>query len=90
MKLKNITLICKCKAKADYNEKYDTHFCKACNIWLESKCEDKDCFHCSNRPEFPIKICHNLPDELSNHNPIALKNSEILAKAFPEYFDHEE
>lgn len=43
-----------CGQEIEYNEKWDAHYCKECNIWLERGCSD-DClyFHCSERPKCP-------------------------------------
>jgi hypothetical protein len=32
------------------NEEYDSYMCVTCGIWVEPKCDDKDCEFCSRRP----------------------------------------
>lgn len=39
------------KDMIDYSEAWDAYFCLNCKEWVESKCGDKDCAFCSNRPE---------------------------------------
>ncbi len=36
-----------------YNDKYDAHYCKIHDMWLEDKCKDEDCEFCNHRPEKP-------------------------------------
>ena len=43
-----------CSTKADYNERYDAEYCRACNCWLIDKCKDEKCFFCTKRPEKPL------------------------------------
>ncbi len=50
----------KCGDKLDYNEKYDSYYCKKCNIWLEDCCSDPKCRFCSKRPKKPINRSQNL------------------------------
>lgn len=52
----------KCKKRrGEYSEKWDAHFCRECNLWLEVKCSTEpgdtaNCrFECWNRPERPIE-----------------------------------
>lgn len=46
--------ICKhCGTKKSYNPVYDAMFCKKCDAWCESKCNDPNCEFCSSRPEKP-------------------------------------
>lgn len=45
----------KCNAELKYSRKYDARYCPICNIWTESKCKDKECIFCPNRPETPRK-----------------------------------
>ncbi len=59
----------KCKGKTFYNERYDSNYCKACNIWLEDNCGDTDCFYCASRPEKPVScIDTNLCQEKFDMN----------------------
>lgn len=41
-----------------YSSEYDALFCQSCNRWLESKCNDKYCRYCSDRPSTPIDALH--------------------------------
>jgi len=36
-----------------YNEKHDAYYDEEKDIWLEEKCDQKDCEFCSNRPTKP-------------------------------------
>lgn len=36
-----------------YSAEYDVYGCKACDVWMEDKCKDKQCEFCANRPEKP-------------------------------------
>jgi hemerythrin len=45
--------ICDCREVAEYNEKYDSQYCKECKKWLESHCDNIDCGICSQRPNKP-------------------------------------
>jgi len=36
-----------------YDEKYDSYYDPDENIWLEEKCDDKNCKFCSKRPPTP-------------------------------------
>jgi hypothetical protein len=42
-----------CQEPKKYSEEYDTYYCKACNIWLEDKCDDPTCEYCTKRPDVP-------------------------------------
>lgn len=42
-----------CDSEVEYTEKYDTYYCKSCNTWLESKCDDSNCEYCATRPATP-------------------------------------
>lgn len=42
-----------CNKQSSYKPEYDAVFCNECNIWLEKKCEDLECFFCSKRPQTP-------------------------------------
>ena len=42
-----------CNSKNQYTEKYDAYYCKSCNTWLESACDDPTCEYCVNRPQTP-------------------------------------
>lgn len=46
---------CNCEAPdTDYNEEYDARFCKRCDRWLETACDDPHCtYKCTTRPEKP-------------------------------------
>jgi hypothetical protein len=37
-----------------YSEKYDAHYSKSENVWLDDKCTDPSCKYCSTRPERPL------------------------------------
>jgi exosome complex RNA-binding protein Csl4 len=43
----------KCNSDLKHDEGHDTIYCPKCDEWKESKCSDKECFYCSNRPEKP-------------------------------------
>lgn len=45
----------KCNTENEYSWEYDSYFCPKCNVWTESKCKDKDCKFCLDRPETPMK-----------------------------------
>jgi hypothetical protein len=40
----------------NYNEKFDSFYCKDCDYWLEEKCDEHDCEYCIKRPEKPSKV----------------------------------
>ncbi len=37
-----------------YSEKYDAHYNKDKNVWLDDKCSDSTCEFCTTRPETPL------------------------------------
>ena len=41
------------KNKENYSEKYDSYYDPDENVWLEEKCDDKNCEFCSKRPVTP-------------------------------------
>ena len=43
-----------CGSMVQYSHKYDTTYCVKENVWLESKCADKNCQFCPKRPNKPI------------------------------------
>jgi hypothetical protein len=48
--------LCKnCGNNQIYFDKYDAYFCPKCNLWLENKCGDPDCYYCPKRPDRPLK-----------------------------------
>jgi hypothetical protein len=55
-----------CNTERCYAERYDSHYCPHCNIWLENKCEDESCEYCKDRPEIPLefKISYKLTEEI--------------------------
>lgn len=44
-----------CYGPTRYDEKFDSVFCPACNIWLEARCGDPECCFCPGRPERPLR-----------------------------------
>ena len=46
----------KCQRVHSYSEWYDAYYCESCDIWLESKCKDKVCGFCSERPDKPSQV----------------------------------
>jgi len=44
---------CECKNKKSYSQEYDAYYCKSCNKWSESVCDDPDCEFCTTRPNKP-------------------------------------
>ena len=50
--------------KVHYSGSYDAYYCVACNVWLEKKCKDEKCRHCSTRPETPWPIELESPADL--------------------------
>jgi hypothetical protein len=45
---------CSCGSKQKFSIEYDAYYCKSCNEWLESKCDDPTCEFCTIRPATPI------------------------------------
>jgi hypothetical protein len=43
----------KCSTLIKYSVCYDCHFCPKCQLWLEGKCSDAECWFCPTRPEKP-------------------------------------
>jgi len=43
-----------CEATRQYSEEYDSYYCRECNVWLESRCNDPECEFCPSRPELPV------------------------------------
>lgn len=83
----------KCQTKESYSQRHDAKYCNNCNTWLAPKCDDSSCFYCSTRPDNPSDIMA-LSAEFGNSNQELLdrlyKKSDELAKAWPEFFNHEE
>lgn len=46
----------KCDTELELSDKYDAYYCPECNEWTESKCDDKECQFCLNRPETPKEV----------------------------------
>jgi hypothetical protein len=44
---------CECGNEKSYSAEYDAYYCKSCNHWLESKCDDPECEYCTKRPKVP-------------------------------------
>ena len=44
----------KCRKKASFDRAFAAYYCPSCNLWLEPKCPDANCFMCKARPEKPI------------------------------------
>lgn len=43
---------CHCGGEIDYDELFDSYFCKSSGVWLETGCgEDCNYFHCNKRPD---------------------------------------
>ena len=42
-----------CKKPKSYSEKHDCFYCEPCNLWVEEKCDDKECEYCRARPPQP-------------------------------------
>ena len=42
--------------KISYDEKHDSAYCEACDVWLEDTCGDENCFYCKDRPDKPSKV----------------------------------
>lgn len=52
-----------CNEFLSHSERWDSYYCKVCNIWMEPGCTDPECyFQCYSRPERPLKI---IPNSLS-------------------------
>lgn len=34
-----------------YHDKHDSYYCGICYEWLESACDDPDCWFCPGRPD---------------------------------------
>lgn len=79
MKYRDYHPVCDCGEYASYNERHDCHFCKACNIWMEANCGDKDCFYCLNRPEFPYSLMRPRQDGESM--------TEFVDRIWPEFIN---
>ncbi|WP_438316691.1 hypothetical protein [Sporosarcina sp. FA9] len=45
-----------CLERLKYNDEYDSTYCKSCNEWQESLCDDPTCEHCSTRPNKPSEL----------------------------------
>lgn len=45
-----------------YQKSYDAYYCRACDKWLESPCDDPDCA-CAYRPEKPSLIKGKVMDK---------------------------
>lgn len=43
----------KCGTVCVRNDRYDTYYCPECMVWVESKCQDPDCYFCKDRPLKP-------------------------------------
>ena len=41
------------KHTESYSERHDCIYCRTCNEWLESACDDPECEYCKDRPEKP-------------------------------------
>lgn len=44
-----------CKSKGKLNKKYESCYCKKCNMWISKKCGDEYCSFCNGRPEKPFE-----------------------------------
>lgn len=42
-----------CLTSLEYNEEFDSTYCKSCNEWRDMICTDPYCEHCMERPEKP-------------------------------------
>ena len=48
-------MICpRCKHSGELSDRYDAVYCRSCDLWLESPCEDGTCWaSCAERPKKP-------------------------------------
>jgi len=44
----------RCGQRLERSEEHDAYFCRRCNRWTESRCEQPGCISCSNRPARPL------------------------------------
>lgn len=51
-----------CGIKAIRIDQFDAYACKQCCIWLEKQCSDINCDYCGNRPQQPIGVDWNHPN----------------------------
>jgi len=49
---------CLCGKQADYFHRFESHYCKICNVWLEKRCDDPDCKYCVDRNKKPLNESH--------------------------------
>jgi hypothetical protein len=40
----------------DEQRGHDAHFCDACDVWLEARCDEHSCAYCHRRPLRPSMI----------------------------------
>ena len=45
-----------CKNRISYSREFDAFYCRHCDIWLESPCNDSRCTYCPNRPLTPNNV----------------------------------
>lgn len=42
-----------CLERLSYNDEFDSIYCKPCDDWYDTACEDPSCEYCVERPEKP-------------------------------------
>lgn len=52
-----------CGNRKELAERWDAYYCPSCNEWLEATCDDPECGFCRNRPENPIEVKANDPEQ---------------------------
>lgn len=58
----------KCGGDIYLDTKYEARFCSSCGIWIDKKCNLKNCWYCRNRPDYPIYVLYNKRKELKENN----------------------
>ena len=75
-----------CGAIQFYSIRYDAYFCKKCNKWLETGCDDQECKFCLERPEKPLS---KLSDISSTKPSLEKMNEKELKKLIGDLNDEE-
>ncbi len=44
----------RCQNGLSHSERFDSDYCKKCNVWIEMTCDDPGCGFCSKRPDHPV------------------------------------
>lgn len=59
----------KCGGDIYLATEYDARFCSSCGIWIDKKCNFKQCWFCRNRPNFSLYALYKIQGNKKSESP---------------------